>query len=669
MPETSKVMITGRRALRCHDRAEGCRTGGGHSTSLDGLSAPGADLVGARTLLTELNGRFSVQRTAPSGNRPDGSPIRDRAKGRRSPFGEGSSPSFATESGGGLSLAKSSTSPSNLAERGLGVGIGLTPDEIAATQAISARSGCRGTRAQAIFPAQASDGLHLSVAGRPDAWLKVRPSGDSASLRAVVDGLLVYPGLMRGVDAIYVASEERIEEFLHLRTAEQAEALSFEVEFGADITSLRPDGSGSGLEALDQDGKAVLRAPAPEGIDATGRHVRGRLVAQQMGRDRWTIRVELTGDAPKFPVLLDPSWAGTGSMAIARKGHTATLLNSGQVLVVGGMGQVGCLASAELYDPTSGTFSATASLSTARNAHTATVLPSGQVLVIGGAGGTEGETPLVIAEIYVPAQNGGWTFSATASLSTARWGHTATLLNSGQVLVVGGVGQTGCLASAELYESSQSGGTFSATGSLSTARDAHTATLLPSGKVLVAGGGGNAGFLTSAELYDPMGGAFSPTGLLSTARNGHTATLLQSGKVVVVGGVGPVGSLASTELYDPAQSGGTFLATGALLTPRDSHTATLLQSGQVLIAGGNGQAGSLASAELYSPTQSGGTFSTIDPLSTERVAHTATRLSSGSVLVVGGSGETAFLASAEQYTPPPSPRPRPHPGGNGGQVE
>jgi hypothetical protein len=119
-------------------------------------------------------------------------------------------------------------------------------------------------------------------------------------------------------------------------------------------------------------------------------------------------------------------------------------------------------------------------------------------------------------------------------------------------------------------------GNFVITGSLTMARFGHTATLLPNGKVLVAGGG--------AELYDPASGAWSVTGSLATARSGHTATLLPNGKVLVAGGVGPSGILASAELYDPAS--GTWSATGSLATARRLHTATLLPNGKVLVAGG-----------------------------------------------------------------------------------
>jgi hypothetical protein len=125
------------------------------------------------------------------------------------------------------------------------------------------------------------------------------------------------------------------------------------------------------------------------------------------------------------------------------------------------------------------------------------------------------------------------------------------------------------------------------------ARFGHTATLLRSGQVLVAGGTDLApgqGYLypTAAELYDPATGQWTPTGALHTARFAHTATLFPSGQVLVAGGLGSDPSqsvLASTEAYNPVTGQWTPTAV-ALNTPRDNHTATLLPSGRVLVAGG-----------------------------------------------------------------------------------
>ena len=103
----------------------------------------------------------------------------------------------------------------------------------------------------------------------------------------------------------------------------------------------------------------------------------------------------------------------TGSLITPHAQHTATLLSNGKVLVAGGVfGSP--LASAELYDPANGTWTATGSLAHARFDHTATLLRNGKVLVVGGY-----DVP--IAELYDPT-SGTWT--ATGRLTTGRQNHS-----------------------------------------------------------------------------------------------------------------------------------------------------------------------------------------------------------------------------------------------------
>jgi len=161
-----------------------------------------------------------------------------------------------------------------------------------------------------------------------------------------------------------------------------------------------------------------------------------------------------TGATLATAEVFDPgtgSFSSTGSMAAARKNHTAVLLttgpNSGKVLVAGGINESAILSAAELYDPGAGTFAATGSMALARYDHTATVLGDGTVLTVGGVGSN------ATVDLYDPV---GGTFGATGGLQIPRYSHQATLLKDGStVLVTGGVpipGPAPTAATAELYQ-------------------------------------------------------------------------------------------------------------------------------------------------------------------------------------------------------------------------
>jgi hypothetical protein len=355
------------------------------------------------------------------------------------------------------------------------------------------------------------------------------------------------------------------------------------------------------------------------------------------------------GSATSSPAKIRlEGFIATADMRWARQAHTATRLGNGRVLVSGGFnGEI--LAHADLYDPATGLFIDTGDLTAPRQNQTASLLPDGRVLLVGGQGGPGGGTPLASAEIYDPG-TGTFSPAGPTAMATPRYYHTATALPDGTVLVTGGRFANGGAAvsdGAEVFVPAT--GTFLPAGTMNVARYWHTATLLKSGLVLITGGYGSAGgAVSSAELYDPASGLFTETAApMLEARYGHTATTVgPDGLVLLAGGYG-AGFLASAELYEPVSQ--TFSSTGALGEARQFHAATALPGGQVLFSGGLGTTDALSSAEIYDFDL--GAFRPTGSMEAERYLATATLLESGEVLVLGGWSMSNFgLPSAELFS-------------------
>ncbi|HZJ47317.1 MAG TPA: kelch repeat-containing protein [Pyrinomonadaceae bacterium] len=304
------------------------------------------------------------------------------------------------------------------------------------------------------------------------------------------------------------------------------------------------------------------------------------------------------------------------AMATERRGHTATRLADGRVLIAGGESGSGALNETEIYDPTSATFSVSGNMSTARVDHSATLLADGRVLI---AGGRNGAGSIPTTEMFDPSTG---TFSSGPVMSVARAGHSATLFADGRILIVGG----DATGSAEVFDAAAN--TFTALDShLTDPRSMHSAALLLDGRVVVVGGRNSGGEdLKSVEIFDTPASTFSTVdNSLTVARSRALLRVLFDGKVQIIGG----NNDGSMEIYDPmSESIGAY----AHVLP-ETDTCTGLKPGVMA---------SQTRAALF---HNGQTDALLD-----RSGHTITEIN-GQALIVGGANSSgAILSSTEVLT-------------------
>jgi hypothetical protein len=266
----------------------------------------------------------------------------------------------------------------------------------------------------------------------------------------------------------------------------------------------------------DRPGSAEIYDPASGAFTPTGSMVVGRAgnTATLLPDGRVLVAggVDRQENAIASAEIYDPAtrkFVQTGSMAEPRGAHTATALKDGRVLIVGGGSghypSQNIYRSAELFDPGTGKFTSTGQLSVGRHKHAAILLRSGKVLVAGGSDNRDWHGEYASAEIYDPASG---TFSLTGEMNTARFKlpSAVALLPNGKVLVAGGG------PFAELYD--ETTGTFrKVPGSLGSARWFASLTLLSGGQALITGGYAESGHglpaTAAAWLYKPAGASVS----------------------------------------------------------------------------------------------------------------------------------------------------------------
>jgi hypothetical protein len=356
--------------------------------------------------------------------------------------------------------------------------------------------------------------------------------------------------------------------------------------------------------------------------------------------------------ASDFYDPISNSWTSVGAMSTARNYQAGTILANGSVLVAGGQDENGnTLASAEIYNPTTQTWTLTGSMTTPRFLHSASLLPNGEVLVAGGWSTccTSSQYPLSSSELWNPT-TGTWT--AIGNMANPHADQTATVFSNGNVLIAGGqnyaqgsLQEVGESAATELYEYAT--GTWNSVGNMTVARDYAGAALLSNGSVLEAGGaaGGCCAGLFSAETFNPatLTRTATPSTMIDPRTGPAVSTIFNATSVLVSGGSSccssPISTYASTEYYNSATQ--FWHLTGGLNQARAYFTSVTLQDGTVLAVGGG-----YTSAERYYPNpndrsvtiQLAGTG--ISPVS---ISITGTGCSPGSYLSYGnGAGNLAL---------------------------
>ncbi len=316
-------------------------------------------------------------------------------------------------------------------------------------------------------------------------------------------------------------------------------------------------------------------------------------------------------------------------MNVARTGHATTQLADGRLLLTGGQdANSNVNSSAEIYDPATAKFSLAGSLIQGRFGHTATLLTNGSVLVVGGYSDSAGSNLVATAELYNPVSG---TFTSTSSPNIPRAYHTATLLGNGKVLISGGeITGSQTTKSTEFYD--PIAGTFVMAGNMSAPRYNHTATLLNDGRVLIAeglsgSGGGFGNQVGPDDLYDPGTGLFtqdgSPIQFFQSVVIPFDSVLLASGQVLVDEGT----------IFDPASNTlSTFNPLSTLPAALADYKFLLLPNHQVFVAGGQ------SAAYLFDPASEA--YSSAGTMEYSRSSPTTALLSNGEVLVTGGAPVT-----------------------------
>lgn len=266
------------------------------------------------------------------------------------------------------------------------------------------------------------------------------------------------------------------------------------------------------------------------------------------------------------------------------------------------------LDSAVVFDPADGSYTEASPMADRRADHRAFLLPDGRVLVAGGATDQVSEPCTVIpnctvgialasAELF---DSSTMSFTPTGSMTGARYSTVAAALLDGRVLFASGVDGATSIRTAEIYDPAS--GEFGPAPDLAKDRLFAAGATLGSGKVVVAGGKkADVAPQASTEVYDPSTNTWNLASDLAERRTGAAAVTLQSGHVLHIGGFdqGAGTSVDKVEIFDEAT--GKWTEIGALEKAVSLPTATVLSDGQVLVCGGSSNVGPTKACEISTP--------------------------------------------------------------------
>jgi len=487
---------------------------------------------------------------------------------------------------------------------------------------------------QVDFSVSASAPLRIERDGQPGVSLSIVASGLRDRRPSEVDDRTrVFVDALEGTDVVQTTDVGSVEELRWLRIAQSTVTLRYEVTLGPALARLRV--ASDFVEALDPNGVARLRTAPAYAVDSSGARRLLRPSVERLASDRFALSFTLDAEGMRPPIAIDPAWSTTASLAVARDAAAAAMLPGKKVIIAGGRGD---RTDTEIYDAATSSWTSGPPLLIGRTSPAVATLSDGRVMFCAGIVGATNAS----ADIYDPTSGtfkaatlapvgfrvpvpvmvgpdrvlfqalGGsvvydgkldtWTVVTPA---TVRVGHGAVRLPSGKALIVGGTDSAGTvLSAAEEFDPSTN--TFATVGSLATARKSFSI-VIANGKALVIGGDNGASgttILDSVEVYDPSTSKWSAGPKMPTRRRSHRSLTLPDSRVLTVGGETLAALDKSAIMLDATST--TWLAAGALAHGREDFPLVPIDSAvSAALAIGGYDGGIRKDVEVFAPEPAG----------------------------------------------------------------